>query len=91
MSSTSVAKPWSNSGSLLVEALENLGVVVPAAVVDRHEAHAVLDQPPGQQAALAERVAAIALAQPALSCSMAKALRASGERIIVAARWWNSS
>ena len=55
MSSIRAEKPWSNSGSFLFEAVEDLGVVVPAAVVDRHEAHAALDQPPGQQAALAER------------------------------------
>ena len=50
-------------GQLLVQALEDLGVMVPAAVVDGDEAHAALDQPPGQQAALAEGVAAVAVAQ----------------------------
>ena len=53
--------------------LENAGVAVPGVAVgiavgdggpvDLYEARAGLDQPPGQQQALAERVAAIAVAQ----------------------------
>ena len=62
-SSISAEKPWSNSGSLRFEAVPDLRVMVPAAVVDRDEPHAALDQPAGQQAALPERVAAIAVAQ----------------------------
>ena len=42
-------------GQAAVEALEDLGVVVPAAAVDGDEPDARLDQPAGQQAPLAER------------------------------------
>src|SRR5262245_62419322 len=44
-------------GELLVEALEDLGVMVPAAVIDRHEAHSRLNQPARQQARLTESCA----------------------------------
>ncbi len=49
-------------GQLLVQVFENLGVMVPAAVVDRHEPHVVLDEPARQEATLPERGAAIAIA-----------------------------
>ena len=38
-------------------------VMVPAAVGDQHDARPVRDQPPGQEARLPERVAAVAIAQ----------------------------
>ena len=49
-------------GELLVEPLEDLRVMVPAAVIDGGKAHARLDKPPGQQTTLAERVPAVAVA-----------------------------
>ena len=47
----------------LLQALEVVLVRVPAAVGDGDELHARLDQPPGQQARLAERASAVALAR----------------------------
>ena len=49
-------------GELLVEPLEDLRVMVPAAVIDGGEAHARLDEPPGQEATLAKRIAPVAVA-----------------------------
>ena len=48
---------------LFVEALENLRVMIPAAAVDGHEAHARLDETPREQAALAELVPPVSLAR----------------------------
>ncbi len=63
---TRAATAWSNFGSSLVlSSLEVVGVRVPAAAgLDGHEGDARLDQPARQQAALAQVVAAVALAQP---------------------------
>ena len=54
-------------------------VHVPAAVGQRDEAHARLDQPPGQEHALAGGVAAVLVAQGAGSAAMLKASRAWAE------------
>ena len=64
--STSAASAWSYFGSrLFFELLEVVAVRVPAAAcLNGHVGDARLDQPPGQQAALAQVVAAIAVAQP---------------------------
>ena len=78
-------------GQLLVERFEDLGVVVPAAVVHGDEPHAALDQPAGQQHRLAGGVPAVAVAQLLDSWSMANARRASLESTISRARAWNSS
>ena len=48
----------------LLQAGEDLGVVVPAVVVHGDEGHARLDQPPGQQAALAQARPAVGVADP---------------------------
>ena len=60
------ARRWraSSGGSFLRQFVEDLRVVVPAAVVDRDERHARLDQPAGQQAALADAGPAVAVAEP---------------------------
>src|SRR5437588_9683020 len=47
-----------------LERLEERTVMVPAAVLDSNERHAGLDQAPSQQSPLAERRAAVGLAQP---------------------------
>ena len=49
-------------GELLVEPLEDLRVMIPAAVIDGGEAHPRLNEPPGEEATLAERVPAVAVA-----------------------------
>src|SRR5205807_552637 len=49
-----------------LDAGEDAAVVVPAAAADGDERHARFHQPPGQQAALADRRAAVALAQARL-------------------------
>ena len=43
-------------------ALEDAGVMVPSAIVERDERYARLDQAAGEQGALAERVAAVGVA-----------------------------
>ena len=60
----------------LVEAVEDADVVVPAALVERDERHAGLDQPPGQQAPLAER-----------RCGRRRRGRVSGSRRMSKAAW----
>ena len=74
-SSSRAVKVWSKSGSLFsFRMLEVLGVRVPGVVVDLdavpeqvpghvHEPHARLDQPAGDQRALAEQRAAVAVEQ----------------------------
>ena len=57
-----MATALSNGQPLLRQAAEDVGVVVPAAVVERDERHAGLDQPPGEQGPLAEAVAAVGVA-----------------------------
>ena len=66
-SSISVAQAGSSTLAQLLDRVEVVGVRVPAedlvvdaAQRDFDERHAALDQPPGQQAALAEAIAAVA-------------------------------
>src|SRR6516164_7220453 len=47
---------------LAVQIIPDLSVMIPAAVVNRDKTHAALDQPSGQQTALTESRAAIAVA-----------------------------
>ena len=56
-------------------------MVVPAAFVERDERDARLDQPAGQQEPLAERVAAVGVADASGSPWMSNAFWASGEDI----------
>ena len=63
-SRNSVDRPASRPGSSCFLSVAEVAVVrVPVAVVDGHAADAGLDQPPGHQARLAERVAAVLVAQ----------------------------
>ena len=84
-SSTSAEKPAVELGQLLVEALEDLGVMVPAAVVDRHEPHA-RPRPAGGPAGSVwpNGVAAVAVAELVRSPARWRTpLRASPDRTIV--------
>ena len=70
---TRAVSAWSYFGSrLFLSCVEVVAVRVPAAAgLHGHERHARLDQPPGEQAALAQVVAAVPLAQLAgLPCDV---------------------
>ena len=73
---------------VLAQPLEVVGVRVPAdRLVDGDEAHARLDQPPGQQQPLAELVAAVAVAQLVrLLVDVEGPVASRGDRMI----WWAS-
>ena len=73
---------------LLAAALGDRGVVVPVPLGDRDERHARLDQPAGQQAALADPGPAVAVAEPGVLAREVERLagRGAGDHLVGLAR-----
>ena len=70
---------WSVSWHWLVEVARQVAVLVPAAVQDLHDAHAALDQPPGQQRAVRRTCRASVTSGPYRSSMCCGLLREVGQ------------
>ena len=75
----SAAQAWSVSLALAVDLLGQIAVLVPAAMQNLHDAHAALDQPAGQQAAVRRRCRARCTSGPYMSSVACDLLGEVGE------------